>query len=166
MRHSAKLFNILVYMNSWKKCYQKTCQIYHKWKIRYSKWRVHSENEAKISSRATVRTRFKQSGASTQKLSRNYTGYLCDIHTKKSGTSSLRKLGKMCGIPHNLRIMYSLKRGMEDCAFRTNDIKFVGQSLKIYVSIFFDWKTEENKWYSTHAKKWDKKETCDIPLRK
>ena len=36
-------------------------------------------------------------------------GYLCDIHTKKSGTAPLRKEAKRCGIPHKIRVMYERK---------------------------------------------------------
>ena len=39
---------------------------------------------------------------------------ICDIHTKKSGTVSLRKEAKRCGSPHKIRVMYERKENKKE----------------------------------------------------
>ena len=50
-----------------------------------------------------------------------YTGYLCDIHTKKMGKFHSEKDTKWCSSPKNIMVIYEIKGNKEVCSFRKNE---------------------------------------------
>ena len=51
----------------------------------------------------------------------SYTGYLCDIHTKKMGKFHSEKNTKWCSSPKNIMVIYEIKGNKEVCSFRKNE---------------------------------------------